>query len=112
MKFWVDNNLASIQGRSILHFAPEAAVARFIKKIAGNYTSADLNANHADVVLNIEGIALPDESVDIVLVSHVLEHVNDAKALRELFRILQPTELRSSWFLSSRVGTEATKTRR
>ena len=32
----------------------------------------------------------PDNSYDAVVCSHVLEHVNDKKALAELFRILRP----------------------
>ena len=51
----------------------------------------DLSAHAGDLVLDLQDIALPTASVDIVLTPHVLEHVPDtARALRELFRIIAP----------------------
>jgi 2-polyprenyl-3-methyl-5-hydroxy-6-metoxy-1,4-benzoquinol methylase len=44
----------------------------------------------ADLTISIEDIELPDAAFDVVLCSHVLEHVNDRKALMESFRILKP----------------------
>ena len=41
-------------------------------------------------VLDIEAIAVPDASYDCVVCSHVLEHVDDAKALCEIYRVLKP----------------------
>ena len=41
-------------------------------------------------MLNLENIELPDASVDVVVANHVLEHVDDHRALGELFRILRP----------------------
>ena len=52
------------------------------------YVSADIVPGKADVTLNIEDTGLPDCSVDCVLCSHVLEHVDDRIALAELRRIL------------------------
>ena len=43
----------------------------------------------ADLSLNIEDIALDANSVDAILCSHVLEHVDDTKAMPELYRILR-----------------------
>ena len=39
--------------------------------------------------LNIEEIELATNTVDVILCSHVLEHVDDKKAMPELFRILK-----------------------
>jgi len=40
--------------------------------------------------LDITDIALPNESIDVVLCSHILEHVpNDRKAMHAMFRILR-----------------------
>jgi SAM-dependent methyltransferase len=74
----------------ILHFAPEPVLTKLLRSRSSAYQSADLNPNAADTVLNIEAINLPDESVDTVVCSHVLEHVDDAKALHEMRRVLKP----------------------
>lgn len=78
-------------GQDVLHFAPEKMNGDIIK--ADNptsYKSADIQPGRGDLVLNIEQIALPDASVDTVVAFHVLEHVNDKKAMAELFRIVRP----------------------
>ena len=41
--------------------------------------------------MDIQDIPLPDETLDVIYCSHVLEHVtNDRKAMAEFFRILKP----------------------
>ena len=75
-------------GAEVLHFAPEHAVTRLLGHT--KYRSADLAPGSADLVLNIESIDLATESVDFVIASHVLEHVDDRAALREIWRILRP----------------------
>jgi SAM-dependent methyltransferase len=74
----------------LLHFAPESSVTSFVKELVDTYTTADLFAEGVDLPLNIESIDQPDESWDVVICSHVLEHVNHRNALRELHRILAP----------------------
>lgn len=74
----------------VLHFAPEATISGFIKPRAGQYTTADLFRQGADLRLDIEHIDLPSCSYDAIICSHVLEHVNDTLALSELFRVLRP----------------------
>ena len=75
---------------SLLHFAPEPWMADALKRHDVRYTSADLVGPDVDLNLNIENIACPDAAYDVVLCSHVLEHVDDSKALKELHRILRP----------------------
>jgi SAM-dependent methyltransferase len=87
---WMDANAHIVNGANILHFAPEPGLAHQFRERAGQYRSADLNPNSADIVLNIEDIDLPDESVELIVCSHVLEHVDDKKALREMHRVLVP----------------------
>lgn len=65
-------------------------MSSWLRPQCGQYVTADLAQVGADLVLDIENIALPDASVDVVLVSHVLEHVNDRAALAEIGRILRP----------------------
>ena len=86
-KLWLEAN--PLNGKRVLHFAPEPAVRRIIEPLAATYLSGDLSKD-ADRVLDIEAIDLPDGSFDSVLCFHVLEHVDDRKALAELYRVLSP----------------------
>lgn len=77
--------------KSVLHFAPEESITRIVTEGgAKSYTSADLEPGRADRVLNIEAIDCEDESFDTVVASHILEHVDDRKALAEILRVLRP----------------------
>lgn len=86
------NQRASIIGSqdSVLHFAPEPALGSYLRAVAGAYRSADLEPGRAELVLNAESIDLEDSSFDVIVVSHVLEHVDDGAALQEFARVLRP----------------------
>lgn len=90
LKLWLDNNARALSGR-VLHFAPEAPVTSIVNVRATDYITADIDVDrNTTTVMNIEQIDLPDESVDAVICSHVLEHVDDTRALPELYRVLTP----------------------
>lgn len=77
------------QGASVLHIAPEALVADWVRNHrAKSYLSGDLS-NEADIVLDIERMDLGDSSFDAIICMHVLEHVNDELALGEMNRVLR-----------------------
>ena len=78
------------KSHSVLHFAPEPVIRRFLSEHAGEYISADLSGRNVDVVQNIESVTFEDGRFDAVIASHVLEHVNDVLALREIHRVLKP----------------------
>lgn len=79
------------QGQRFLHFAAEWPLRRVIESKVGSYETAELRADtNPTHILNIEAIALPENSIDRVMCNHVLEHVDDTKALAEVFRILVP----------------------
>ncbi len=80
---------AFFAGQDVLHFAPEAVVSRLIGAVARKYLTADVVPGLAGCVLNIERIEQPDESWDVAVCLHVLEHVDDRAALAELHRILR-----------------------
>jgi len=72
----------------ILHFAAEKIFSeKFANSYGVGYKTADL-FNAADIKLNIENIDLPSASCKTIICNHVLEHVDDVKALHELGRIL------------------------
>lgn len=75
-----------------LVFAPdEGLTQRLSAKPHLAITTADLSAPDVDHHWDITAIACPDKSFDMILCSHVLEHVpDDNAALSELHRILAP----------------------
>jgi SAM-dependent methyltransferase len=85
---WFLENRGKMQ-LPILHFAPEKILEGLFRKefAAGGYKTADLFAQ-ADLKLNIEALDLPDGGFSTVICNHVLEHVDDRKALGEIRRIL------------------------
>lgn len=74
----------------ILHFAPEATLSHRFRALYPDYRTADLYKD-ADLTLDIENIDLATGSVNTIICNHVLEHVADRAALKELFRVLSPT---------------------
>ena len=86
----MSRNAACVRGKRVLHFAPEAALTDTVRRLAAEYKSADLQPGRADLALNIERIDLPAESFDLVICNHVLEHVDDTKAISEINRVLAP----------------------
>jgi len=73
-----------------LHFAPEKSLSERFKKLYPQYQTADLYAK-ADLKLNLEKIDLPSGSYNTIICNHVLEHVDDFKAMREMYRVLSDT---------------------
>jgi SAM-dependent methyltransferase len=76
----------------VLHFAPERIFAKKLKRQKNlDYVSVDLCRPRARVHADITAIPFPESSFDVLLCSHVLEHVgDDGKAMSELFRVLKP----------------------
>jgi hypothetical protein len=77
----------------LLEFAPGDALHKKLKRcpfIA--YRSADLSRKDVDERVDLTAMGgYADDSVDILLCSHVLEHIpDDRKAMREMCRVLKP----------------------
>lgn len=77
---------------SLLHFAPEQAFYKRFKKLKNiAYTTTDLNSPLADVKADICNLPFDNNSFDVILCNHVLEHIpDDTKAMQELYRVLKP----------------------
>jgi SAM-dependent methyltransferase len=90
LALWLDRYGRHLRDARVLHFAPEKGLTQLLKARVRSYQSADVTPGRADLVRDIEAIAEPDASYDGIVCSHVLEHVDDAKALRELYRVLRP----------------------
>lgn len=80
------------KANKVLHFAPEQAFHKRFKKLGNiDYTTTDLNSPLAEVKADICDLPFKDDSFDIILCNHVLEHIpDDTTAMQELFRILKP----------------------
>jgi SAM-dependent methyltransferase len=90
LKLALDSDVSVNSNTRLLHFAPEGPVTAFIRPLVKYYRTADLFATPVDLKLNIENIDQPDQSWDTIICSHVLEHVDHVRALKELYRILAP----------------------
>ena len=78
--------------KKLLHVAPEPILATRLRRIPGiAYLSGDLHDPEAMVAMDITRLPFGDGAFDVVLCSHVLEHVpDDRKAMAELCRVLRP----------------------
>jgi len=76
----------------VLHFAPEQAFYKRFKELKNlDYTTTDLNSPLADVKADICDLPFQDNSFDVILCNHVLEHIpDDTKAMSELLRVMKP----------------------
>ena len=75
----------------VLHIAPEQEFLRKFKKMKNlEYTSADLFSPIVDVKADIVDLPFEDNSFDVIICNHVLEHiVDDIKAMSELYRVMK-----------------------
>ena len=71
--------------------APEWCFLRRLQNLPNiDYTTADLESPWASVHCDIQKLPFPDNSFDLILCNHVLEHIpDDRQAMRELFRVLR-----------------------
>jgi SAM-dependent methyltransferase len=76
----------------VLHIAPEPCfMNRFEKQHGDGYITADIESPLAKVKMDIHQIPFEENTFDVVLCNHVLEHVaDDIKAMSEIKRVLKP----------------------
>jgi ubiquinone/menaquinone biosynthesis C-methylase UbiE len=76
----------------ILDFSPSRSLYRKLKRETYfSYTATDLSGEFlADKQYDITDLDLPDDSFDLIICYHILEHVKeDLKAMQELYRVLK-----------------------
>tara|TARA_B100000767_G_scaffold190787_1_gene178077 strand:- start:6427 stop:7179 length:753 start_codon:yes stop_codon:yes gene_type:complete len=76
----------------VLHVAPEQVFFKKFKNFSNwDYTTTDLYSPLADVKTDLCSLPFQDNTYDLVLCNHVLEHIpNDRKAMKEIHRVLKP----------------------
>lgn len=82
-----------VEGKRVLHFAPERFFPRHLRTKASQYVTADFVKKYSlDMQLDMCDMqSVADASYDLVIACDVLEHVpSDSVALSELNRILSP----------------------
>ncbi|NOZ47507.1 MAG: methyltransferase domain-containing protein [Chlorobi bacterium] len=80
------------QPNKFLHIAPEYCFIKIFKKQKNiEYITGDLLSPWADVKLDVHNIPFDDNTFDVLMCNHVLEHVdNDKKVMQEFYRVLKP----------------------
>jgi SAM-dependent methyltransferase len=75
--------------RNVLHLAPEQPLVKGLSTWSDLYVTADIEPGQAQIALDLRCASLASGSFDLVLASHVLEHiVEDRAALAEIYRVL------------------------
>ncbi|WP_299368089.1 class I SAM-dependent methyltransferase [Winogradskyella sp.] len=76
----------------VLHFAPEQCFLKRFRRLKNlEYTTTDLLSPIADVKADICNLPFKENSYDVILCNHVLEHIpDDVKAMQELYRVMKP----------------------
>jgi len=91
LAYWANDNVSLLKDSKILYFAPEYSMMKWVRRNNVKLTTADLFDPKTDLKLDITDIDIPDDSFDMVICNHVLEHVSSyGKALSELHRVLKP----------------------
>ncbi|MBR5225180.1 MAG: class I SAM-dependent methyltransferase [Clostridia bacterium] len=91
--YFEKHDLFDKENMSLLHFAPEKAfIDLFSSKKNIDYWPVDINPNMPGIrrTADITDIPFEDESMDVIICNHVMEHIPDeGKALREMYRVLK-----------------------
>lgn len=74
-----------------IHFAPEDILRELVRNRSGTYETSSFDGGKADYSADLRALPFEDGSYDVVIASHVLEHIKeDMQAIKEIHRILAP----------------------
>jgi SAM-dependent methyltransferase len=75
--------------RQVLHVAPHLELGRFVARRSERYVAGSLAPRRRESRIDVTALPFADGSFDLIVCSHVLEHVpDDDAALGELHRVL------------------------
>lgn len=80
------------QKLDVLHIAPEPCFMKYFEKQHGEkYITADIESPLAKIKMDIHSIPFAENTFDVLLCNHVLEHVrDDIRVMGEIRRVLKP----------------------
>ncbi|WP_246317037.1 glycosyltransferase [Paenibacillus agri] len=93
IRFYIDQLASGIDNKhKLLHIAPESNLRRWLENEVNTYIAGDLFPSDLETQkIDITDISYENDSFDVVICSHVLEHVpDDTRALKEFYRVLKP----------------------
>jgi SAM-dependent methyltransferase len=82
----------AVRRPDVLYFAPDECLEEAVSRSAGSYRRCNYeSADPRDVSLDLHDLALPAESVDLIVMNHVLSCVADDRlAAANMYRVLRP----------------------
>ena len=79
-----------LEGKKILHFAPEPIFKKLFNDSKAEYFDADILEGVASYHIDMTDIKFSDDTFDYIFANHVLEHIpDDNLAMSELYRVLK-----------------------
>lgn len=85
-----------IRSRMVLDIAPHPQIQALLERLVGHRYVAIDRSGHlpVDLVADLCDLPFDDDSVDLAICYHVLEHIpDDASAIRQLARVLDPSAI-------------------
>ena len=92
LRLLLDERFTRTAELRVLHFAPEGCLQPWVRALrSARYVTADVERPDVRCHVDMTAMGARDGWFDLIIASHVLEHIaDDGAALRELHRILRP----------------------